>query len=80
MTKVVAMCMQIAHDACMPNATNKHPNTRMNPGGDLYKRPLTRVEMTAPLAWHEKQLAVVRRYGELADGTIGVEVVCRAAE
>ena len=49
--------------------------SRMQKGGDLYRRPLTRVEMTAPLAWHEKQLAVCRRYGELADGTIGYEVV-----
>ena len=48
---------------------------RMQPGGDLYIRPLTRAEMTAPLAWHEQQLAVCRRYGELADGTIGYEVV-----
>ncbi len=44
---------------------------RMKPGGDLYKRPLTRAEMLAPLAWHEAQLAVCRRYGELADGSIG---------
>jgi len=48
---------------------------RMQKGGDLYRRPLTRAEMTAPLAWHEQQLAVCRRYGELADGTIGYEVV-----
>lgn len=51
--------------------------SRMQPGGDLYRRPLTRDEMTAPLAWHEEQLAVCRRYGELADGTIGWEVVSR---
>lgn len=51
--------------------------SRMQPGSDLYRRPLTRDEMTAPLAWHEKQLAVCRRYGELADGTIGWEVVSR---
>lgn len=49
--------------------------SRMQKGGDLYRRPLTRTEMVAPLAWHEKQLAVCRRYGELADGTIGYEVV-----
>jgi hypothetical protein len=49
--------------------------SRMQKGGDLYRRPLTRAEMTAPLAWHEQQLAVCRRYGELADGTIGYEVV-----
>lgn len=48
---------------------------RMQSGGDLYHRPLTREEMTAPLAWHEKQLAVCRRYGVLADGSIGFEVV-----
>lgn len=48
---------------------------RMQKGGDLYQRPLSRAEMLAPLAWHEKQLAVCRRYGELADGTIGYEVV-----
>jgi hypothetical protein len=47
---------------------------RMQPGGDLYVRPLTRAEMVAPLAWHEKQLAVCHRYGELADGSIGFEV------
>lgn len=57
---------------------NKSTTSRMKPGGDLYRRPLTRVEMTAPLAWHEKQLAVCRRYGELADGSIGYEVVWRA--
>lgn len=44
---------------------------RMQPGGDLYIRPKTRAQMTAPLAWHEQQLAVCCRYGELADGTIG---------
>lgn len=49
--------------------------SRMKKGGDLYRRPLSRAEMIAPLAWHEKQLAVCRRYGELADGSIGFEVV-----
>lgn len=53
--------------------------SRMKPGGDLYIRPLTREEMLAPLAWHEKQLAVCRRYGVLEDGTIGYEVVYRAS-
>lgn len=53
----------------------KATTRRMQKGGDLYRRPLTRAEMTAPLAWHEQQLAVCRRYGELADGTIGFEVV-----
>lgn len=50
----------------------------MQKGGDLYQRPLTRAEMTAPVAWHEKQLAVARRYGEREDGTIGYAVVWRA--
>jgi hypothetical protein len=53
----------------------KSTTSRMQPGGDLYRRPLTREEMTAPLAWHEEQLAVVRRYGEREDGTVGWEVV-----
>lgn len=53
----------------------KATTRRMQKGGDLYVRPLTRAEMTAPLAWHEAQMAVCRRYGELADGTIGFEVV-----
>lgn len=48
---------------------------RMAKGGDLYRRPLTREEMTAPLSWHEKQLAKCRRYGVLANGEIGTEVV-----
>ena len=55
----------------------KASTRRMQKGGDLYIRPLSRVEMTAPLAWHEEHLAVCRRYGELADGTIGYEVVPR---
>lgn len=49
--------------------------SRMQPGGDLYIRPKTRAEMTAPLAWHEQRLAVCRRYGVLADGTLGYEAV-----
>lgn len=53
----------------------KSTASRMRKGGDLYIRPLTRAEMTAPLAWHEKQLAVCRRYGELANGEIGFEIV-----
>lgn len=53
----------------------KATTRRMQKGGDLYRRPLTRSEMTAPLAWHEQQMAVCRRYGELADGTVGYEVV-----
>lgn len=48
---------------------------RMQPGGDLYRRPLSREEMTAPLAWHEEQMAVCYRYGVLADGSIGYEKV-----
>ena len=65
----------------MPNATKTtealHPNPRMRAGGDLYRRPLTREEMLAPLAWHEKQLAVVPRYGVRADGSNGTEVVAK---
>jgi hypothetical protein len=49
----------------------KSTTKRMQKGGDLYKRPKTREEMLAPLAWHEEQLASVVRYGELADGSIG---------
>lgn len=45
--------------------------SRMQKGGDLYRRTLTRAEMTAPETWAEKQQARVRRYGELEDGTIG---------
>lgn len=48
---------------------------RMQKGGDLYRRPLTREEMTAPLAWHEEHMARVHRYGVRADGTIGWERV-----
>lgn len=55
------------------DAWNRSTTRRMQPGGDLYCRPLTRAEMTAPLAWHEEQMARVNRYGELADGTIGWE-------
>lgn len=60
-------------------AWNESAARRMQKGGDLYRRPLTRAEMTAPLAWDEEQMAVCRRYGELEDGTIGYEVVGRAA-
>jgi hypothetical protein len=49
--------------------------SRMAPGGDLYVAPLPRERMTAPLSWHEKQLAICRRYGVLADGTVGFEIV-----
>lgn len=49
--------------------------SRLQKGGDLYRKPMTREQMTAPLAWHEKHLAVCRRYGVLADGTIGFVVV-----
>lgn len=45
--------------------------SRMQKGGDLYRRPLSRTEMTAPLSWSESQLAVVWRFGELEDGTLG---------
>ena len=51
--------------------TTAHLNPRMQPGGDLYRRPLTAAEMAAPLTWAEQQLACVWRYGELADGSIG---------
>jgi hypothetical protein len=54
-----------------------HPNPRMRQGGDLFIKPLTRSEMLAPLKWHERQMAVCARYGERADGTIGVETVSR---
>jgi hypothetical protein len=49
--------------------------SRMRPGGDLYRRPLTRDEMTAPITWMEEQMARVVRYGELADGSTGYECV-----
>lgn len=65
----------------MNNATRlttaAHPDSRMRPGGDLYQRPLTLAEMSAPLTWSEQQLAAVWRYGELEDGTIGyLKVSC----
>lgn len=60
-----------------PAAEPSHPDSRMRPGGDLYIRPKTREEMLAPLEWHERQLGVCRRYGVLADGSIGYEVVAR---
>lgn len=53
----------------------KSTTSRMKPGGDLYTRPKTRAEMTAPLRWWETQNGVSYRYGELADGTIGYEKV-----
>lgn len=53
----------------------KATTSRMQLGGDLYRRPLSRAEMVAPLKWWEQQLARVWRYGELADGTIGWESV-----
>lgn len=66
---------RMATDANNITATWARATTiRMQKGGDLYRRPLTREEMTASLAWHEKQLAVCRRYGVLADGSIGYEV------
>ena len=58
-----------------PSDWARQTTSRMRPGGDLYRRPLTRDEMVAPLAWHERQLARVWRYGVLADGTIGYEEV-----
>lgn len=53
----------------------KTTTSRMQPGGDLYRRPLSRAEMIAPLKWWEQQLGRVWRYGELADGTVGWENV-----
>lgn len=53
---------------------------RCAPGGDLYIAPMTRAQMIAPLAWHEKQLAVCRRFGVLADGSIGHQIVGRAGK
>jgi hypothetical protein len=47
---------------------------RMQPGGDLFTKPKTREQMTAPLRWHEQQMAVCRRYGVRADGSIGHEI------
>ena len=58
--------------------TAAHSNPRMQPGGDLYRRPLTAAEMAAPLSWGEQQLACVWRYGELADGSIGYLKVSEA--
>lgn len=49
----------------------KATTRRMQPGGDLYRRPLTRAEMTAPESWSEAQMGAVHRYGEREDGTIG---------
>lgn len=40
-------------------------------GGDLYRKPLTLGQMYAPLSWSESQMAVVWRYGERYDGTVG---------
>jgi len=54
-------------DARWARATTR----RMQPGGDLYRRPLTRAQMAAPLAWHERQLAVCRRHGVLDDDSTG---------
>lgn len=44
---------------------------RMQKGGDLYRRPMSRAEMTADLDWAESHMAVAYRYGELEDGSIG---------
>ena len=54
---------------------NRSTVNRMKKGGDLYRRPMTRAEMVAPLKWHEEQMARVHRYGELADGSVGWEVL-----
>jgi hypothetical protein len=47
----------------------------MQKGGDLYRRPLSQEEMTAPETWAEKQMARVHRYGVRADGTIGFQQI-----
>lgn len=44
---------------------------RTKPGGDLHRRPWTREQMIAPLAWHEAQMAVTNRFGVLSDGSTG---------
>lgn len=62
-------------DQSITDSWARATTARMRKGGDLYRRPLTREEMTAPLAWHEEHMAVCRRYGVLVDGTIGFEVV-----
>lgn len=61
--------MGMSNDA--PRPASQHPNPRMQPGGDLYRRPLTAEEMAAPLTWAEQQLACVWRYGVLPNGLIG---------
>lgn len=43
---------------------------RMDPMGNM-PRAMSRDEMTAPLAWHEEQLARVHRFGDIGDGTVG---------
>ena len=58
-------------------AHNASLRGRSASGGDLYMRPLSRAEMTAPLAWHERQMAVSRRFGVRADGTVGSVIVYR---
>ena len=58
-------------DWSITDAWAKSTTARRQPGGDLYRRPMTREQMTAPLAWHEQQMARVHRYGVLADGTLG---------
>lgn len=70
--------MNNANSYSITDAWAASTTSRMQKGGDLYRRPLTREEMTAPLAWHERHLAVCRRYGVLADGSIGYEVVSRS--
>lgn len=51
------------------------PGSRSQPGGDLYRRPMTREQMLAPLAWHEAHMATVYRFGALADGSLGMRRV-----
>lgn len=52
-------------------ASTSIKGSRFAPGGDLYRAPLSRPAMLAPLEWHEQHLATAYRYGELADGSIG---------
>ncbi len=58
----------------------KSTTRRIKKGGDLYRAPLTAEQMSAPLAWHEKQMAVAYRYGVLSDGSVGHKKVHVAEE
>lgn len=71
------MANTTTNEAATIAAYNATLRGRSAPGGDLYIRPLTRAEMTAPLKWFEKQDAVRRRFGVRSDGTIGHVIVHR---